>query len=260
MKEGARGIQSIEVSGRILKALVNAGDPMMLRDLASASELKPAQCHAYLTSLKSVGLVHQDWATGLYSAGPMALRLGVSRLQNDPLTARAIQELKSLTEELGVLSLIIVWSEFGPTIVHIYAGPTQAALNLRHGSLFSVTGTATGRLFAAYCDGPEIRAQIEDELAHRAASPSLGVDLTVEDLKAHVAEIRARGYSITSGNPIPDLNAISVPVFDASGKMAFVASITGRAERLPVEEDSYPVERMKQIAEQVSAPPLAEEA
>lgn len=256
MKEGARGIQSIEVSGRILKSLTQAGEPMMLRDLASASDLKPAQCHAYLTSLKTVGLVHQDWATGLYSAGPMALRLGVSRLQNDPLTARVIQELKTLTEELGVLSLIIVWSHFGPTIVHIYAGPTQAALNLRHGSLFSVTGTATGRVFAAYCDGPEIRAQIEDELAHRAASPSLGSDLTLEDFNSHVAEIRALGYSVTCGNPIPDLNAISIPIFDANGKMAFVASITGRAERLPVDDDSYPVERMKQIAEIVAAPPL----
>ncbi|WP_238368785.1 IclR family transcriptional regulator [Mesobacterium pallidum] len=252
MKGGARGIQSIEVSGRILDALIISGEPMMLKDLAEAAGLKPAQCHAYLTSLKNVGLVHQDWATGHYSAGPAALRLGVSWLQSDSMTAQTVEELKAITEELGVMSLITVWGQFGPTIVHIYAGLTQAALNLRQGSLFSVTGTAAGRVFAAYCHGPEIRAQVEDELAHRAVSPSLGEELTTEDFDAHMRDIEKHGYSAANEKPIPGVNAVAVPLFGADGRLRLVASLIGGIDRLPVGEADLPVQRMLALSKRLS--------
>ncbi len=70
MSKSARGIQSIEVSGRIMQALLDAGEPMMLKDMAQAADLKPAQCHAYIASLKKIGLVHQDSSSGLYSPVP----------------------------------------------------------------------------------------------------------------------------------------------------------------------------------------------
>lgn len=257
MRDGGRGIQSIEVSGRILRALVHSGEPMMLKDIAGEADLKPAQCHAYLTSMKAVGLVHQDWATGLYSAGPFALRLGVSWLHGNPQTAQAIRDLKALTEEFGVMSLLSSWGEFGPTIVHIYAGLTQAALNLRQGSLFSVTGTANGRVFAAYRDEPDVQAQIEGELAHKSGLQAIGADLTLEDFTAHVSEVRDLGYSVARESPIPGVNAIAVPLFGADGKLAFAASLIGSVENLPVDPDAPAVVRMLQMSRALSGQTIA---
>ncbi|WP_417264275.1 helix-turn-helix domain-containing protein [Celeribacter sp.] len=76
MANAGRGIKSIEVSGRVLSALMEAGEPMMLRDIAEQADLKPALCHACLTSMKDVGLAHQDPATGLYHTGHFAIQLG----------------------------------------------------------------------------------------------------------------------------------------------------------------------------------------
>lgn len=252
MSDGGRGIQSVEVSGRILRALVKTGEPMMLKDIAGEADLKPAQCHAYLTSLKAVGLVHQDWATGLYAAGPFALRLGVSWLHGNPQSALAIRDLKALTEEFGVMALITAWGQFGPTIVHIYADLAQAALNLRQGSLFSVTGTANGRVFAAFRDAPDIRTQIEGELAHRAGYQAIGADLTPEDFTAHVREVRNRGYSVARGSPIPGVNAIAVPLFGTDGKLAFAASLIGSVQNLAVDPDAPAVQRMVEMARALS--------
>lgn len=248
MKEGTRGIQSVEVSGRILNALLKAGEPVMLKDIAAEADMKPAQCHAYLTSLKNVGLVHQDWATGHYLLGPMALRLGISRLHNDSTASRVIEELKTLTDELSVMSFIAVWGEFGPTIMHIYAGPTQAALNLRHGSVFSLTGTVTGLVFAAFYDQDKIHAKVQEEFSHEVLNLSSGEKLNETNFKKLVNKIRHQGYAVTHGKPIPDLNAISVPVFDEQGSFVFAATLTGMTDKLPIDIEAQALKQIRQIS------------
>ena len=45
-----RGIQSIEVGGQVLRALVHCGRPMALNDLAFEAGMAPARAHPYLMS------------------------------------------------------------------------------------------------------------------------------------------------------------------------------------------------------------------
>ena len=76
-----RGIQSIEVGGQVLLALVHHGRPMALKDLAGAAGMAPAKAHPYLVSYARIGLIGQDPQTGLYFLGPLALQLGLISLQ-----------------------------------------------------------------------------------------------------------------------------------------------------------------------------------
>ena len=77
MSGEVRGVQSIEVGGRILAVMVKATQPMMLRDLAIQAKITPAQAHAYLVSFRKIGIVEQDVATGRYRLGGFALQLGL---------------------------------------------------------------------------------------------------------------------------------------------------------------------------------------
>ena len=54
----SRGIQSIEVGGRLLQALARVGEPMMLRDLAREAGMTPAKAHPYLVSFSRLGTGH----------------------------------------------------------------------------------------------------------------------------------------------------------------------------------------------------------
>lgn len=260
MREGARGIQSIEVSGRILLALTQACRPMMLKELAEAADLAPAQCHAYLTSLRHVGLVHQDAVSGLYRTGPFALRLGIGWLRATPLASAAVQELRKLTEESGVMSLIAVWGSEGATIVHINAGTTQTALNIRQGTIFSLTGTATGRIFAAYGNAPNLEEQISNDLDVSRRSTKIGTVLTREAFERELEVTRAHGYATAEGTPIPGINAVSAPVFDAGGSLGIVATLIGPSLELPVGEGAPCVERLLQATRSLTQGPAAEPA
>lgn len=51
----------------------------------------------------------------------------------------------------------------GATIVRTAESPSPVHVNMRHGTVFSLTNTASGRVFAAYLDPAVVRAQLEDE-------------------------------------------------------------------------------------------------
>ena len=67
-----RGIQSVEVGGRLLLALVHEGRPMALKDLAQAAGMAPAKAHPYLVSFGKLGLIAQDESSGRYGLGPLS--------------------------------------------------------------------------------------------------------------------------------------------------------------------------------------------
>jgi len=52
MDKSRRGIQSIEIGGRLLTALVDEGGPMSLGDLARKAGMPSAKAHPYLVSFK----------------------------------------------------------------------------------------------------------------------------------------------------------------------------------------------------------------
>src|SRR3978361_911608 len=91
-----RGVQSVEVGGRLLAVMASAGRALMLRDISGGAKVTPAQAHAYLVSFRKIGLVEQDRASGLYKLGPFALQLGLARLRSLDafrLTGNAVVDL-----------------------------------------------------------------------------------------------------------------------------------------------------------------------
>ena len=84
-----RGVQSVDVGGRLLNALCEYRYPVRLKELAAASDMPPAKAHRYITSLVRIGLAVQDERTGLYSLGPLALRLGLIAIERNDIVSKA---------------------------------------------------------------------------------------------------------------------------------------------------------------------------
>lgn len=225
---------------------------MMLSEIAEAAGMKPAQCHAYMTSLKHIGLVHQNAQSGLYAVGHLALNLGMSWLDTDRQMSQAIEGLAAITEDVVATSILFVWGKQGPTVAHIDAGPRQASLSIRQGSLFSLVGTSAGRVFAAFLETAEVRAMIAAELAHASQTRSLGVDLTAEELDRYIVEIRQLGYSMVQGTPVPAVNTVAAPVFGPDGALTCVLSLVGATEDFPLDVEADGVRRLLDLARGLS--------
>ncbi len=247
-----RGVQSVEIAGRLLEALAEAGRPMMLRDLAAFAAITPAQAHAYLVSLRKIGLVEQDQALGRYRLGPFALRLGLARLRAiDPLRLAA-ETIGLLSERLDLMVVIAVWGDFGPTVVQVHEAATQVHANVRAGTVFSLTGTATGWVYAAFGPPNRVEALIARELADPAHSQRVAAGMGEGEVRAAIQSAREKGYATTVGRPVPGVAAISAPVFDHGGQIAFVVTAIGPAGLVDTRPESAQVRAVLDYARALS--------
>jgi len=214
-----RGIQSIEVGGALLRALVDCGAPMMLRDLARAADMSPAKAHPYLVSYGKLQLVSQDPLTGRYALGSFALQMGLAALHEIEPLREATPEVAALAEKLNVSIAIAVWGNLGPTIVWIEESTRQIHVNMRPGTVMKpLMMSATGRAFAAF-----LRPQMVQPILDTERDP----DNSAEAERVVLDEVRMRGFSRAVGRPIPGINAFSAPVFDSGGHVAMAITAMG---------------------------------
>jgi DNA-binding IclR family transcriptional regulator len=232
-----RGIQSVDVGHRLLSALVDAGRPMILRDLAEAAGLAPAQAHAYLASFRRIELVEQSPTSGHYSLGPFAMHLGMARMRSSRVLAAASEAAIELSARIGLMVCVVVWGPHAPTVIQVQEGRRQLDLNIREGTIFSVTGTASGRLFGALMETQAVKRRIEAELKGSVINQNRETRTKRENLEATFAAIRSAGFAESFGRPVPGINAIAAPVFDADGKLALVLTLIGSSGTLPLAEN-----------------------
>ena len=221
----SRGIQSIEVGGRLLRALVHLGRPAPLKDLAREADMTAAKAHPYLVSFGKLGLIEQDASTGHYGLGSLALQLGLISLQQvDPIRL-ASAELPALARAIGQTVGIAIWGNRGPTFVRLEEGPTAVHVNMRHGTVVSVQGTASGRLFAAFAP----REQVLEALRLEAGRKTAKLDAALESQLGRIRE--QRFASITNGT-VAGVTAIAAPVFDGFGQMVLALTAIGPSAML----------------------------
>ncbi|HYP71741.1 MAG TPA: IclR family transcriptional regulator, partial [Variovorax sp.] len=216
--DNQRGIQSIEVGGQLLKALVHRGRPMALKDLAREADMAPAKAHPYMVSFGRLGLIEQDRSNGHYQLGPLALQLGLISLQQANPVHVATPLIAELAQEIGQTVAIAVWGARGATIVRVAEAPSPVHVNMRHGTVFSLTSTASGKIFGAYLDAAVVKAAVEEERKARSAGgdvpgmPPAPAIAPWGEFEKQLAEVRERGLSRSEGEVITGINAMSAPV------------------------------------------------
>jgi DNA-binding IclR family transcriptional regulator len=245
-----RGIQSVELGSKLLEALALRMMPMSLGDVAKAGGMTAGKAHPYMVSFTNVGFVSQDAVSGKYELGPLALQLGLAKLrQLNPIKEAAphVAELSSLTEQSVAVA---VWGNMGPTIVQLVEPIQPLHVNLRTGTVMSLTGTATGRLFAAYLPPKAVETLLKSNVGQLGASGNQKI--AQKQFDANLAEIREHGMARTIGQPIPGINAFSAPVFDSAGNIVLAITIMGSAGAFDDSWDGKIARLLKKCAAEIS--------
>jgi len=249
-----RGIQSVEVGGRLLDALARRRKPLGLSELAAAADLSTAQAHTYLVSLTRLALVKRDTITGNYEPGPLSLRLGLMSIERQPAYRAALPHAARLAEAVGLSVALSVPGALGPTIVRIEHGGYPLHVNLHVGSVMSLDTTATGRVFRAFGDPAQLDAMAASQAG--AGATLAGAEQPVPDAGVPQAEldaIRARGIERGVDLPSPGVSAMCVPVFDAEGKLQLALTVIGSTGSIDVDWEGPIAAALRDAARQASA-------
>lgn len=241
---GSRGIQSVEVGGQLLKALVRMGTALPLKDLARAAGMTPAKAHPYLVSFGKLGLIEQDPVSGHYGLGPLALQLGLIGLQQVDPVRLAVAALPALARELGCTVSVAVWGPVGPVIVHVEHGPTPVHVAMRHGTPASLRHTGTGKIFAAFAPA--------DAVAAALASEGQADALRAPDFAAELDTIRRERLSRVQDELLPGISALAVPVFDGLERLVMAIAAIGPSALLDLDPAGRPARALRACAQQLS--------
>lgn len=237
-----RGIQSVEVGGQLLRALAHQGRPMALKDLAREAGMSAAKAHPYLVSFGKLGLVEQDPQSGRYGLGPLAMQLGLISLQQYDPVRLATPLIGELARTLGHTVGIAVWGNRGPTMVRIEEAPSAVHVNMRHGTVMSLRGTASGLLFCAYLP----RETVQPLLAAEAGD---GSDAA---LQAQLTLVRAQGLAQAVDASVPGISAMAAPVFDVSDRIVMSLTAIGPSAIFDVRTDGPTARVLRHSATELS--------
>ncbi|MFP3569565.1 IclR family transcriptional regulator [Paraburkholderia sp. SIMBA_030] len=230
-----RGIQSVEVGGRVLLALAQARTPLALSDLAVSAQIAPGQAHAYLVSLSRLGLIKRDALSGRYEPGPLSLRLGLLHLENQPAFRAAVPRVAALAEAIGFSVAICIAGPQGPTIVRYEHAGFPLHVNLHVGTVMSLPATSTGRVFCAYLP----RATLDGMWANQSGAADNPMTPPGERaaFEAALAGIRAHGLECSVDVPSPGISSLSAPVLDADGRLCLALTVIGSTGAIDVAAD-----------------------
>lgn len=242
--KGSRGIQSVEVGGQLLLALAHHGRPMALKDLAREAGMAPGKAHPYLVSFGKLGLIEQEPVSGRYGLGPLALQLGLISLQQYDPVRLATPLIEELAQVLGQTVALAVWGDRGPTIVRVAEPPSPVHVAMRHGTVMSLRGTASGWLFAAHRPPSAVKAVLAKEGRG-------GID--EREFQQRLAEVRKQGLARAQDLAVPGVSAMAAPVFDATGAMVLAVTVIGPSAHLDTSWRGAPAAALKRCAGELSS-------
>lgn len=227
-----RSIQSVVIGFRLIEALEAAGGPVTLKDLAAAAGMPPSRAHAYLASLRAVGLVTQEEEGGRYDLGPRALSLGLAALGRLEVREAALGAMRAFRDDTGEAVHLSVWSGQSPVIVSRLDGRRGGSLSIRLGFALPLDRSASGHIFLAFL--PEAVT-------------------TGRALGREVELVRRRGIAVTGGLLNTGFAALSVPVFNHAGDLAAAMTTLGAAGHIDIAPDGPTARRLRAAGEAASA-------
>lgn len=246
MTNHQRGIQTVELAGDILKLVCSSKRSLSLSEIAETLELAPGSAYKYLISLLRTGLLKRNESSLEYEAGPLSLRLGLSKINHDAMLAQAREALTHLAEKYQLNAFASIWSDQnGPTVVFYKEYGGFFNIGFRLGMRLSLTNTTTGRLFAAYMDAEKLalsKQELEQEVSKQT------------DFKAELDSIRSQGYSTLSDIPTPGFTSYAVPVFDGQGQFVMTLTVFGQSDRFAQDKVETVIDELNQIAAQLKGP------
>lgn len=227
------GVPAVNKALDILEAITGSRDGWMgVSELSQLLDMPKSTIHSILNTMRVRGYIEQDPVTRKYGLGVRHVELGsayrarAQPFELFPTIARQINRECDETVYLAVLD--------GKDVVYLAKVESSLPLRMaaREGTRFPAHLTALGKSLLSGLTDDELDALYDEGALPARTANSIAI---LSELKAQLAEVRARRYSRDQRESTEDVECVAAPVQDATGQVIAAISIALPSSRMTPE-------------------------
>lgn len=217
--------------------------------VAEALGLNRSTCHGILKTLVNGGFLDFDDATKEYRLGPVLVALG-ARAWEEADYVRIVRPclLKWVANRRPTIFLarLLPTGEF--IVLDKADSPGVLKVTVGVGERFPPTAPAMSKAYLAFLPETDARLALEAFSHERFTSETI---TDVDAFLAELADVRARGWSVSRAEYYRATNAVAAPVFDPHRHVAFVLCSLAADGVLPLDELPEHGDALRALADEI---------
>lgn len=234
---------------KIIELLADQTDGVTLGTVADAIELPKSAAYRILTDLADAGYVRQDEETGRYALTLKFDALGVRHLGRNGLVQVSRPQLMRLAQKSGALvRLSLVEGDELRFVSQFQGAKTGLRYDPDAGTVVQLSCSASGLAWLSRMSDDEALAKVYRQGIGAPEEFGPNAPGTLDELRAVLAETRARGWAAVDETWALGTAALAAPIVDNhSGRAVGVVSIAGpnvlltEGRRYELSKDLLPV-------------------
>jgi len=244
-------VQSLIRAVALLEAFSPEAASLTIGDLSRRTSLPRSTVHRLVVNLVRLGLLTRDPLTDRYRLGLMLARLGNVALGQRQIRDVARPIMERLVRATGESSqLAELDGELAIYTEKVESDRHKLSTTHRVGDRVPLHSGGTGKCLLAFLEPAYARRILGSAPLPRYTDRTL---TEPDALMTHLAEIRARGFSVDNGETEAGLASIAAPVWDATGHLVGTLCVAGPSERILAERKDELARQVQAAADQISA-------
>lgn len=222
-----RSETSVERAFAILEMFGRERRMLSLKDLSEFCHIPASTCHSLLHTLLRRSYLYQAGRRKDFYPTRKLYDLGTVLIANDPILQRFLPVMENLRETTRE-TVILGKRQSGQVVyLEVLEGPQTIRYSARAGDLKPLHSTCIGKVLLAACTPEEIRELLNRHPAQKVTAKTItNYAGLMEDLEAG----KRRGFFTTSGENVPDVTALGVPV--SANNEVFGLAVAGPSHRI----------------------------
>ncbi|MGW6054516.1 IclR family transcriptional regulator [Streptomyces sp. NPDC055189] len=214
---------------QVLRALAPKSKGATLQELHDELGIPTGSLHRLLVTLGKEDFVTRSEVNRRYFLGPIARQLAEQNQHQSALLVTPHRAVVSAAETSGETVFLTELIGGKAVCVALSEGCHPLRLFVRIGQEMPLHAAASGRTLLAYRSEAETRAL----LARRELTKfTEETPVTVDDVLAHLAQVRARGYDVCDDELDRGVWAVSAPIFTSTGAVAASVTLAAAGSRM----------------------------
>lgn len=217
-----------------MQLVADTAEPLTIAELSKLSGYPRPTVHRTVAALIAERLLEEGPQTGRLVLGPRLIQLASRSWGRSELRMASVEDLKRLRDVTGETVHLAVLNGHHMVYVEKLESPSAVRMTSRIGTNVSLHSTAVGKAYLAALEEP-----VCDRLLRELPSPlphyTPNTITTLADLRAHLAEIRSRGWSVDDEEQEPGIYCFGSTIFGPRGQP--IAAISVSTLRFRQKED-----------------------